>query len=625
MRKFRLRMTLSRKLALMATAIIVVFALSFAWVYGLVSNAMFENRRSKVQHETETAWGVIDHYVRLEQAGLLSRDDAQKRSLEAIKGMRYGKSGYFWINDTGPKMVMHPIKPKLDGKNLAAAKDPNGKHLFIEFVRVCREKGGGFVDYLWPKPGHKEPVAKISYVKLHPAWDWIVGNGLYVDDVTAQLADMRNTALWVVLLTMVGTGVLIALVSRSIARPLARISHAIKDLLDGHTEVRIPCGQPVNCSAERDCGQTDCPSFGRQDICWVNSGSFSMDKACPRSARGEDCRTCDLYGARNEMDDLGSSIQGLANALKMRADLALQIADGDLTREVVVASDRDSLGGALSAMHDNLREILCRVKDAAGSIMSGSQQVSNSSQALTDGAMLQAESLNRIGESVQQVAGQINHNADNAGQANELASHARQAAEKGSEHMRQVVAAMGDINESGRNISKIIQVIDEIAFQTNLLALNAAVEAARAGQHGKGFAVVAEEVRNLASRSARAAAETAEMIEGAVTRAENGAQLADRTMQAQQEIVDGVARVTELVAEIANASTEQAREINEINQGLSRIDQVAQQNTATAEETSRTVEDLAAMAHQLDQQLGRFRLDPQWCDQRLGGSGAGSC
>lgn len=207
-----------------------------------------------------------------------------------------------------------------------------------------------------------------------------------------------------------------------------------------------------------------------------------------------------------------------------------------------------------------------------------------------------------------EIASQTKQNAENASHANKLAGEAKEYAERGNQQVGEMVAAMKEISESSRNISKIIKVIDEIAFQTNLLALNAAVEAARAGKHGKGFAVVAEEVRNLAARSAKAAKETAEMIEGAVKKIEDGTAMADRTAEALTQIVSAATKVTDLVAEIAAASNEQAQGVSQITQGLSQIDQVTQQNTAHAEESASAAEELSSQAMLLQQLISSFKL-----------------
>ena len=289
---------------------------------------------------------------------------------------------------------------------------------------------------------------------------------------------------------------------------------------------------------------------------------------------------------------------------------ARKIADGDLGVNIEVTS-KDEVGvlaKAFARMADNINEVMTNISITSEQVAAGSGQVSDSSISLSQGATEQASSIEELTASIEEISGQINQNAHNADKANEIAETAKANAMEGNEQMNEMLKSMDEINMASNNISKIIKVIDEIAFQTNILALNAAVEAARAGQHGKGFAVVAEEVRNLAARSANAAKETTTMIEGSIKKVEGGTSIANETAQKLDKIVQDVAKVANLVGDIALASNEQASGVEQINQAVMEVSEVVQTTAATSEETAAASEELSGQAVMLREQASKFKL-----------------
>ncbi len=274
----------------------------------------------------------------------------------------------------------------------------------------------------------------------------------------------------------------------------------------------------------------------------------------------------------------------------------------------------------------SISRIVKGLKEGTEQMTAASGQVSAASQSLAEGATEQAAGLEETSSSLEEMASVTRQNADNAQQANALAGEAREAANTGAESMGRMNGAIQEIQKSSDETSKIIKVIDEIAFQTNLLALNAAVEAARAGEAGKGFAVVAEEVRNLAMRSAEAAKNTSNMIEESVKNAKNGVDIANEVTRVLDEIVQSVGKTTDLVSEIAAASQEQAQGIDQVNTAVAQMDKVTQQNAANAEESASASEQLSAQAETINEMadtlaklVGGNGLEPQKPSRR--GSG----
>ncbi len=333
----------------------------------------------------------------------------------------------------------------------------------------------------------------------------------------------------------------------------------------------------------------------------------SASRAAQQLARGADprLRRGELGG---ELGALIDSMCDLARASNEISATVRSVAGGDLTVDVSPRSAEDELLQSLSSMVESLSQTLTEISRASTEVNGGSSQVATASQSVSDNSTQSAASIEEVSASSERIASQTRANAENAGRALELADTARTRAEGGDRVMKSMLEAMSEIQRMGKDISKIVKVIDEIAFQTNLLALNAAVEAGRAGEHGKGFAVVAEEVGRLAARSATAARETTEIIEETILKVSGGMKLAEETASSLTQIVDGVTEVRQLVSEIADSSREQADGIGEINIGLSQVDAVTQRNTADAEEMAAAANELSAQSERMSELLAAFRL-----------------
>ncbi|QQZ39303.1 methyl-accepting chemotaxis protein [Pseudomonas sp. SK3(2021)] len=231
------RMSISRRLWLILIVAVLMLLTLGMLMLKQIHDDLYQAKAQKTQHVVQTANGVLAYFQGLESAGSLDRATAQKQALSAIRNLRYDQSDYFWINDLTPVMVMHPTNPKLDGQNLSAIRDPDGFALFNEMVAVAKAKGAGMVNYRWPKPGASEPVQKTSYVQLFQPWGWIIGSGVYIDDVEvefrSQLVKASAGGIAIALLM----ALLVLLIARSIVRPLQETVHAMANIASGESDL----------------------------------------------------------------------------------------------------------------------------------------------------------------------------------------------------------------------------------------------------------------------------------------------------------------------------------------------------------------------------------------------------
>jgi methyl-accepting chemotaxis protein len=591
-----------RNLSIMARLRLVVvlagIGLTVAIGVGLLnlSAAMHEDISLKTRSQVETAVSLAQHYVDEAKAGRMSEADAKHAAAGALKAMRYGGQEYFWITDLDTRMVMHPNKPALDGTDVSKELDPTGKALFAEMTKVAKTRGAGFVDYMWPKPGHDKPQPKVSYVGLMPAWGWVIGTGVYVDDINTAvgMAALKLAGIGLALLLVVGLSA--ALLGVTITRPILTLTQRMSGLAEGDKSSQVPFTDLANETGEmaRALEIFRAAALDRERL-----------ETEAEAMRGEAAADRQL---REAADRAAAQVQQ-----RVVADVtavAGRLAGGDLTVRL-----SDDFPSAYGELRENLNAALAQlagamkaVRDNAHGIQHGADDIASASDNLSRRTEQQAATLEETTAALGELTNTVRRSAEDARQARAAVTVAQDQARYSGTVADQAVAAMGQIEGSSQQIQQIIGVIDEIAFQTNLLALNAGVEAARAGESGRGFAVVAQEVRALAQRSAEAAKEIKILINASSQQIGDGVTLVRDMGGALQDIVGKVNEIDVLMSGIAGLAADQSEGLSQINIAMLQIDQNTQQNAAMVEEATAAVHSLKSETNELADMVGRFEL-----------------
>ncbi|MGM0444719.1 MAG: cache domain-containing protein, partial [Fibrobacterota bacterium] len=505
------------------------------------------------------------------------RRDAVEDLRELTGRMRYDDgAGYFWITDTArpyPRMVVHGVSPELNGTILddtAYACIPGSeKNLFVAFRDQVLAHDNAFVQYLWPKPGDAtQRGEKLSYVRLYEPLGWVIGAGMYLDDVKAVHAEVAQSS---------GENVitLIEIVFLVTAFLLGCALFVYYRFLDGL--LIGPLG--------------------------------ALTTFAKRVSRGEISHTPDKSNRPDEVGDLQRAFYELSVDLLEKSSFARAVAEGDLSRSFEPAGTKDVLGNALLDMQDNLREMIEKIRGSAQVMKEKEVLLSDNSTKLTEGSENQASAIEEITSTSESIRSMAEQNSSSAAEFARVYTTIRDNLEHGNADMEKMLISMNDIDKNSTEVGTIIQAVEDIAFETNLLALNASVEAARAGVHGKGFSIVADEVRKLAMKSSEAARTTSRLIETALESVKTGKELSQKSAHSMKDTAALAEESQNLIGAVEKLSGNQLNGIEQINSGLDQINGVSADNVQTVESTAEIITQIRDTSGDLQDIIDRFIID----------------
>ncbi len=619
----------------------------------------------------------------------LDLDETRQKAMAAkiIEKMRWGRDqkGYFWIQDTQGLMIMHPIKPSLNGKQLLDLKDPDGKLFFKEMDEKAQHQGQGFVDYKWPKPGFDEPVDKISYIKLFEPWGWIIGSGEYLETTEELLKQSALQSIGAIRYGKDNGGYFFIMNSKG-----DLILHPVKPELEGKNllENKDPSGKFLFKEIIKAASQDKDGGF--VDYLWPKPGSQKPEPKLSFALKldqwdwiiGTGVYTDDIEKAvsqkalliKKESSSQIARVTGIIAVLTLAAlvvsyflvgkgvvgpikrviDMLKDIAQGkgDLTKRIVDNSgdETQELAQWFNRFIENIQSMIKNIKSSAGDLTTASQQLAGISDQMNDTAMNTCDRTNTVAAAseemstnltsmaaaMEQASSNINMVSASADEMsstiNEIAQNAEKARSITEDAVNQTRDASSQVNELGssaKDIFNVVGTITDISEQVNLLALNATIEAARAGEAGKGFAVVANEIKDLANQTAMASNDIKEKVTGIQTSTDGTVKLIGDISNVVKEINDIVATIATAVEEQSVTTQEIARNVSQASLGISEVNENVAQSSIASQDVAREIaqvtqasetmtdgsskvklkaEDLSGMAGLLSDMMNKFKV-----------------
>ena len=485
------------------------------------------------------------------------KEKMQKEALKTVADMRFGKNGYFWIQDTNSKMIMQPIKPSLNGRDLSNLKDINGVFIIKEASQVAKTKGKGMVNYSWPKPGHDKPQPKMSFVQLFKPWGWVIGTGEYVDKIEAKITHMREESVKKIKSSTIktaGFSLAIAIVLTLIVSFIANnsISRPIKTLED--IMLKISANKDLSLSVS-----TNAPA----EISQIGSSFNTL------------------------MASLKELISQSKNSSSENSSVSHQLSTTSLEVGKNVEKSVEIVDLATNKAENTTKVISIAIEDAKVS---------------KDDVLKANQMLEEARDEIVYLTGQVQNSANS-----EIA----------------LANTVDALSTDAQQIKGVLEVISDIADQTNLLALNAAIEAARAGDHGRGFAVVADEVRKLAERTQKSLTEinaTVGVIIQAISGASDQMNLNSSEMEKlatlANKVEEKINQTTTIVDNAAKASDKTVKDfentgdnIDSIVASINEINSISTQNARSVEEIASAADHLNSMTENLTNTLEQFKTN----------------